>query len=82
MALKSDDSDLKKTWLQTHFGGNGDYYITIISKDEETGLKSTSTVRIAISGGNSPRESKIRQLVSELHWEMEKHNLNEFPDGE
>jgi hypothetical protein len=81
MALKSDDSDLNKTWLQTHFGGNGDYYLTIISEDHE-GIKSTNTVRIAMSGGFTPRESNIKLLVSQLHWEMEKFNLNEYPDND
>lgn len=79
MALKSDDSDLRESYLQTHFGGNGDYYITIIQRNDE-GLLERSSVRIAISGGYTPKESKIRNLVAQLHWEMEEFKLNEHPE--
>jgi len=79
MALKSDDSDLRKSWLRTSYGGNGDYYLEIIFVNHD-GLKESISTRISTSGGNSP--SEITALISKLHWEMEKQNLNEFPDDE
>ncbi len=76
MALESGDFDLSKTWLRTINGGNGDYYIQIIHEGKD-GLKDTRAVRVLYSGGNVPSEIKL--LISKLHWEMEKNNLNEFP---
>lgn len=76
MALKSDDSDLRKTWLTTELGFNGDYYLTIIS--EIDGLKSTSSVRISTSGGNAPTD--VRIAVADLFRAMDRFGLNEYPE--
>jgi hypothetical protein len=79
MALKSDDSDLRKTWIRTSYGGNGDYYIEMWLVNDD-GLKESYSVRVATSGGNCPGE--VKSLIAKLHWEMEKHGLNEYPDDE
>jgi hypothetical protein len=76
MALKSDDSDIKKAWLMTSEGGNGDYYISIIS--ENNGLKEVASVRISTSGGNAPLDVKI--AVADLYRCMRECSLNEYPD--
>jgi hypothetical protein len=76
MALESGDSDIKKTWLKTSLGGNGDYYITVIS--ESNGLKYTNTVRIPMSGGIAP--SNVKNAVANLFKEMERESLNEYPE--
>ncbi len=77
MALLTDDCDMNENKLQTLFGGNGDYYITIWWVDEK-GFNQSKTVRIAMSGGNAPSEVKI--AASKLHWAMEDAGLNEYPD--
>jgi len=43
MALLTDDCDINKFWLTTYLGGNGDYYICIISEDDQ-GIKSTKEI--------------------------------------
>lgn len=58
MALKSDDFDIRKSWLRCHWGGNGDPYIVIYTEDEK-GIISSSSVRIATSGGNADTEIKV-----------------------
>lgn len=79
MAIGSDDSDIRKTWLKSYCGGNGDPYIEIVYEDEQ-GQKRSTSVRIAISGGKAPSEIKI--AVANLAREMERLNLNEHPDDE
>lgn len=76
MALLTDDMDLHTNHLLMDFGGNGDYYITIIN--EIDGIKYRNSVRIAMSGGNAPTSVKI--AVAELYRALEEHNLNEIPD--
>ena len=77
MAIESDDSDIRQTWLKSYWGGNGDAYITIIYIGED-GLKHDTSVRIAMSGGNAPTEVKL--AVANLARAMEKLNLNEHPE--
>jgi len=79
MAIESDDSDIRETWLKAYFGGNGDPYIEIVYKDKD-GFKCTTSVRIAVSGGKSPSEIKI--AVATLAREMTRLNLNEHPDNQ
>lgn len=76
MALKSDDSDIRKSWLTLQLGGNGDYYVNIIS--EKNGLKEVSRVRVSTSGGNAPTD--VRRAVADLYREMDQAGLNEYPD--
>lgn len=78
MALKSDDSDLTKTWLRTTFGGNGDYYVELIWENEE-GIRDSRAVRISTSGGYT-KDSNVKVAISQLHWAMEDAGLNEFVD--
>lgn len=76
MALLTDDMDKYTNYLLMDFGGNGDYYITIMN--EVDGLLYRNTVRIATSGGNAPTSVKI--AVAELFRALEEHNLNELPE--
>lgn len=75
MALKSDDFDIRKTWLRCQFGGNGDCYIEIFSEDDK-GIITSSSVRIAMSGGNAPH--KVKLAVAKLTRSM--GYLNTHPD--
>jgi hypothetical protein len=79
MAVKSDDSDIRETWLKSYYGGNGDPYIEIVTKGND-GLLTCTSVRIAISGGNAPHE--VRMAVANLAQTMDRLNLNDHPDGE
>ncbi len=75
--LLTDDQDIRENYLQTMFGGNGDYYILIKSKDEN-GIWRKEGVRIAMSGGNAP--SRVKLAVCELYRAMEEVGLNEEQD--
>ena len=77
MAIESDDSDIRETWLKCYYGGNGDPYIEIVYVGED-GLKHNTSVRIAMSGGRAPTEVKL--AVANLAKTMEKLNLNKHPD--
>ena len=74
MALLTDDQDIYDTHLMTILGGNGDYYIAIIDKNDNT----NKCVRISTSGGNAT--SKVKIAVAELYRAMEESGLNEMPD--
>lgn len=76
MAIKSDDSDIQKTWLRTALGGNGDYYIEVVSENEQ-GLKESKSVRISTSGGYT-KDSDVKVAVANLFRAMEKAGLNDF----
>jgi len=76
MGLLTDDCDINNSWLTTYFGGNGDYYITIISEDAQ-GIKTTRDIRVATSGGNAPTSVKI--AVAELYRALENEDLNHYP---
>lgn len=80
MALKSDDSDLTKTWLRTTLGGNGDYYIEMIWENED-GIRDSRAVRVSTSGGYT-RDVNVRIAVAELWRAMENAGLNEFLEDE
>lgn len=80
MALKSDDSDLSKTWLRTTLGGNGDYYIEMIWENED-GIRYSRAVRVSTSGGYT-RDVNVRIAVAELWRAMENAGLNEFLEDE
>lgn len=77
MALESDDMDIREGWLETYLGGNGDYYIAIVSRAPEGHLV-RSSVRISTSGGKAPTDVKI--AAANLYRAMEKHGLNELYD--
>ena len=77
MALHSDDSDIRPASMYMLLGGNGDYYITIKTKDEDhRQVQQIAGMRISTSGGNAPTEVKI--AVAELFRAMEKHGLNQI----
>jgi hypothetical protein len=78
MAIKSDDSDIRKTWLRTALGGNGDYYIEVVSENEE-GIKESKAVRVSTSGGYT-KDVEVKIAVANLFRAMEKAGLNEFVD--
>jgi hypothetical protein len=76
MALLTDDMDIYTNYLLMDFGGNGDYYITIINEIE--GIRNSNTVRIAMSGGNAPTSVKL--AVAELFRSLEENKLNSLPE--
>lgn len=76
MALASDDSDIKKTWLRTFLGGNGDFYIEVIAENEE-GFIESKAVRVSTSGGYC-KDPEVKVAVANLYRAMEKAGLNEF----
>lgn len=75
MAIKSDDSDLEETWLRTVQGGNGDYYVQILWRNEN-GLIETKSVRVSMSGGYT-KDSNTKIALSRLFNAMENANLND-----
>lgn len=76
MALKSDDSDIRKAWLRTQLGGNGDFYIEVI-QENRLGIKQSCSTRISTSGGNAPRP--VKEATAKLYSAMEEAGLNEHP---
>jgi len=76
MAIKSDDSDIRKTWLRTTLGGNGDFYIEIISENKD-GLKESTAVRVAMSDGYT-KNTEVKTAVANLYRAMENAGLNGF----
>jgi hypothetical protein len=72
MTLLTDDMDLNNNQLLITLGGNGDYYITVIS--EENNLKQYNSVRIAMSGGNA--STNVKNAVAKLYIALEENNLN------
>jgi hypothetical protein len=76
MALKSDDSDIRKSWLRTMLGGNGDFYIEIITENED-GIRDSMCVRVSTSGGYT-RDTDVKIAVAELFRAMENAGLNNF----
>ncbi len=77
MAIKDNDYLETGVTLRTIFGGNGDYYIQLWTKDEN-GLNQNTSIRIAMSGGQVPSEVKV--AFSKLHWAIEDAGLNEIPE--
>lgn len=78
MAIRSDDSDIRKTWFRTASGGNGDFYLEVISENEQ-GLKESKAVRVSTSGGYT-KDSDVKVAVANLYRAMEKAGLNGFVD--
>jgi hypothetical protein len=78
MAIKSDDSDIEKTWFRTLLGGNGDYYLQVVFEDEN-GVKKSKGVRVSTSGGYT-KDSDVKVAVANLFRAMEKAGLNDFVD--
>lgn len=64
-AIKSDDFDLQKSWFECTLGGNGDYYLTIFSEDEN-GLIVSNSVRVSTSGGYT-KNKKITLSICNLY---------------
>lgn len=54
----TDDCDLNKNTISGYWGGNGDMYITIQSRNIDGFCTGTHSVRISTSGGNFPHEVK------------------------
>ena len=54
----TDDCDLNKNTISGLWGGNGDIYITIQSRNLDGFCTGTHSVRISTSGGNFPQDVK------------------------
>lgn len=67
----TDDCDLNKNTISGCFGGNGDIYITIQSRNIDGFCTGTHSVRISTSGGNFPSDVKI--AAAELIRAMDNH---------
>lgn len=72
MALQNDDWDIRKTWLFTEAGNNGDFYITIA--EERDSKIATHNIRVTTSGSRYPTE--VMRAVSNLHRTLERYGLN------
>lgn len=73
MAIQNDDWDIRKSWLYTEFGGNGDYYIVICDENKEKQI-TKHNIRVTTSG--SRYNPEIMMAVAALHRTLEKHKLN------
>lgn len=67
----TDDCDLNKNTLSGFFGGNGDTYITIQSRNLDGFCTGTHSVRVSNSGGNFPCDVKV--AAAEFVRALEKH---------
>lgn len=76
MALASDDSDIRETWLKSYIGGNGDPYIEIVYRDQN-GFKCSTSVRIAVHGGKAP--SEVKTAAANLAKAMQGHFASANP---
>ena len=79
MAVKDNDYFETKTSFRTMFGGNGDYYFEIWSKDKND-MNKSECIRFAMSGGALSEHTEIKDLIAKLHWEMEKAGFNKYPN--
>ena len=73
MALLSDNSDFQTAYFRIETGNDGDFYPQIIFENKD-GLTETTSIRIAMSGGNAPTEVKI--AMAKLWQAMESNGLN------
>lgn len=73
MAIQNDDWDIRKSWLRTLFGGNGDFYIFTYQQDS-AGQISGHALRVTTSGSRYP--DAVMAAVANLHRVLEKYNLN------
>jgi hypothetical protein len=84
MALKTDDCDIREVYMQTLFGGNGDYYIVLYEYPNKECSNSGDefkviNYRMAMSGGFTSRHPEVREAFVALFRAMEKSGLNEHP---
>ena len=67
----TDDCDLNKNTISGYWGGNGDMYITIQSRNIDGFCTSMHSVRISTSGGNFPYE--VKRAAAEFIRALQKH---------
>lgn len=67
----TDDCDLNKNTISGYWGGNGDMYITIQSRNIDGFCTGTHSVRISTSGGNFPHE--VKRAAAEFIRALQKH---------
>lgn len=67
----TDDCDLNKNTISGYWGGNGDMYITIQSRNLDGFCTGTHSVRISTSGGNFPYE--VKRAAAEFIRALQKH---------
>lgn len=67
----TDDCDLNKNTISGYWGGNGDMYITIQSRNIDGFCTGTHSVRISTSGGNFPYE--VKRAAAEFIRALQKH---------
>lgn len=67
----TDDCDLNKNTISGYWGGNGDMYITIQSRNLDGFCTGTHSVRISTSGGNFPHE--VKRAAAEFIRALQKH---------
>lgn len=81
MAIQNDDWDIRKSWLYTQVGGNGDYYINVAEEKRVPGgnpdemVIQNHSIRITTSGSRYPPE--VMLAVANLHRTLEEFGLNE-----
>jgi hypothetical protein len=73
MALQNDDWDIRKSWLYTELGGNGDYYISVVEEKKPNEFH-RNTIRITTSGSRYP--SEVMLAVANLHRVLRKYGLD------
>lgn len=67
----TDDCDLNKNTISGLWGGNGDIYITIQSRNLDGFCTGTHSVRISTSGGNFPQD--VKKAAAEFVRALQKH---------
>ena len=67
----TDDCDLNRNTISGYWGGNGDMYITIQSRNLDGFCTGTHSVRISTSGGNFPHE--VKRAAAEFIRALQKH---------
>lgn len=67
----TDDCDLNINTISGYWGGNGDMYITIQSRNLDGFCTGTHSVRISTSGGNFPYE--VKRAAAEFIRALQKH---------
>lgn len=77
MAVLTDDCDIRQNYFRMQYGGNGDYYITILEYDGKGQWQNTADFRCAMSGGNCPHE--VKMAIANLYRAMETAGLNQHP---
>lgn len=67
----TDDCDLNRNTISGYWGGNGDMYITVQSRNLDGFCTGTHSVRISTSGGNFPHE--VKRAAAEFIRALQKH---------